>query len=159
MLKKIATSLLLVLMLISLVSCDTEIAHAELILTLPSEYREIENERFDVAASNGMATVGVARISLAAAKDEGISDTYSQLQLAEYFKLVGGKGGEVYTYQGIPYFTYTDTSGGVEMFCTATFYRTPYAYFYVLYAVPSAEEKYYREDFLEYAASVKFKVD
>lgn len=150
---------LLLSVALSLLSCDRELAHAEIILTLPSEYREIDSDRFDVAATNGTASVGVARISFAAAVEQGISDTYSQLQFAEYFKLISGKDGEVYTYSGIPYFTYTDSTGGDEMFCTATFYRTPYAYFYVLYAVPASEERYYRDAFLEYAAGVKFKKD
>ena len=70
---------------------------------------------------------------------------------AEYCLEKSGVDSEVNMYGDIPYFTYYNSDSGTRLYCVATFYSTPYAYFYVLYATPSAFESEWREQFLSIA--------
>ena len=157
---KRAISLLLVLtaVLTLLVSCSDErdFTHCEITLTLPKDFKERESENFDLLVSNGEAFIGISRITFIAGFNQGIPETYTAKQFASFFMYNSGKEAELYTYGDVPYYSYIEESGSKTLYCLATFYRTRYAYIYVLYSTEESKESKWREQFLSYATSVSF---
>lgn len=157
---KRAISLILVLAALAalLVSCSDErdFTHCELTLTLPKDFEERKSDNFDLLVTNGEATVGILRITFNAAFNQGIPETFTAKQFASFFMYNSKKEAELYTFDGVPYYSYIESSGSKSLFCLATFYRTQYAYIYVLYSTEKSKESEWRENFLSYAVSASF---
>lgn len=155
-----SVSLLLFLSLLFLFGCSEQrsFSHAELTLTLTDDFTEVESEGYDLALRSDKVSVGVIRISLAAAENSGIPDTMSPEDFALYtLKEKRGEGAcDVYSYKDIPYFTLYEAVGGREYYTLYTFFRSVHAYFILTLAVPRADEAEYRETLFEYADSVIF---
>lgn len=159
MIKRVISFFLVLLTVAAaLVSCSDECAftHCEITLTLPKDFGERESENFDLLLSNGEATVGISRITFIAGFNQGIPETYTAKQFASFFMYKSGKDAEIYSYGDVPYYSYTEDSGSKTLYCLATFYRTRYAYIYVLYSTDESKESEWREKFLSYATSASF---
>ena len=153
-------SILLVISLITSCSDYKTFNHCELYIRLPSEFEDVgATDSFDLLMSNGDVSVGVSRMSFGAAYENGIPDTLTDKAFAEYFLMQSGKVLTVYTRDGVPYFSYTEELDGNEYYCVATFYRSLYAYFLVLYSTDAHLSEVWREPFLEFATDVTFKYD
>ena len=87
MIKRVLSLFLGMAMLLSLlVSCSSEriFNHCELYLTLSRDFEDVgSSDSFDLLLSNGDVSVGVARISFAAAYENGISDTLTDRAFAD----------------------------------------------------------------------------
>ena len=150
MIKRIFTALVLQLFLICTFSCGREnvFTHAEFSLPLPKDFYEVESESSDMLMTNGEVTVAISRYSY---ESEGIPSYLTADIFAEYCLEKSGVDAEVFMYGDIPYFTYYSSPSGTQLYCMATFYSTPYAYFYVLFATPAALESEWRETFFTIA--------
>ena len=150
MLKRLACVLLLFVVLASVFSCGKEnvFTHAEFNLTLPDDFYEVESDTSDMLITNGEVTVAVSRYSY---ESDNIPPYLTAEVFAEYCLEKSGVDSEVSMYGDIPYFAYYNSDSGNTLYCVATFYSTPYAYFYVLYATPAALESEWREQFLTIA--------
>ena len=150
--------LILTLIAQSLISCESakEFTYCEMVLTLDKSFEEEEDESFDFIVSNGEVAVSVVRISLDAALDMGISNTYTPKGFAAFFMHKSGKSDELLMRGTIPYYTYTQEGEGREIFYTVTFYRSMHAYFAVAYATDVENKEEAAERFLEYADAVYF---
>lgn len=157
MLKKLLALFLSVLLLLFSVSCgkDTVYSHAELIIGLDSDFKEVENRDFDVTYSNGKYMVAVVRISYVAGMLDGIPETMTPLEFGELWlercmRVATVMSGEI---------TYTEYYSGIgdgEHYYLEAFYRSKYAYFVVLFATLSKNQAEGRADFIRYAKSVRF---
>ena len=139
--------------LITLFACsgEREFTHAELTLTLPDDFRrEDAGGRADMLLTNGEATVAVTRFPFS---NSSIPASLSTDDFARYYMQKTEISATLYAYRDIPYYTYRDASTG--LFCTATFLRSPYAYFTVLFA--AQDEAQWREQFLEIADTAILK--
>lgn len=150
MLKRIAAALLLPLMLACFFSCKREnvFTHAEFNLPLPDDFYEVEPVNSDMLMTNGEVTVAVSRYSYAS---ENIPSYLTAEIFAEYCLDKGGIDSVVYMYGDVPYFTYYSSASGSSLYCVATFYSTPYAYFSVLFATSASLEEQWRDQFLSIA--------
>lgn len=140
-------------------SCSNERSfnHCELYITLNEDFADVgSSNNFDLLLSNGDVSVGISRMTFSAAYDNGIPDTLTDKAFAEYFLKESGKELTVYTRDGVPYFSYTEALGEREYYCVATFYRSLYAYFLVLYSTDAELSDTWREDFLKFATGVHF---
>ena len=158
MLKRIFASLVMLSLLIpTLTSCgEKTFSHAELYMTLPSSFDAVESAEYDLALTDGEATVGLMRISLVAAMESGIRDTYSPKDFAEFMRDESNIDSEVYTYKDIPYYTVAASSGGRDFYSLYTFYRSKSAYFVIVFTAPKDREEEWREKFLGFADTVNF---
>ena len=150
---------LIVLCLGCVVSCSDEATfkHCEIVITLSSDFEETgKSENFDMLLSNGEASVGIARIPFLAGVNMGIAETYSAKQFAEYFMYKTDVDAQVYFYGDMPYYSYYSDGADGSYFCIAAFYRTQYAYAYIVFAVDKSLESAWREKFLSIGASVEF---
>ena len=150
MIKRILSLLLLPIVLVSVFSSGREnvFTHAEFNLPLPKDFYEVEAENSDMLMTNGEVTVAVSRYSF---ESDGVPGYLTAEAFAEYCLEKSGISTEVYMYGDIPYFTYYDSSSGARLYCMATYYSTPYAYFSVLYATRAANEGQWREKFFTIA--------
>lgn len=147
MIKRIASLLLLPIMLVSIFACgrDNVFTHAEFNLPLPKDFYEVEAENSDMLMTNGEVTVAVTRYSYASDK---IPSYLTAEVFAGYCLEKSGVDSEVNMYADIPYFTYYSSQSGARLYCMVAFYSTPYAYFSVLFATPAELEGEWREQFL-----------
>lgn len=138
MIKKIFSFILALAAVITLVSCDGEkiFGHAELRLPLSEDFREFEAETFDAAYSDGNILVAVYRVSFAAGMEDGIPETLTPEQFARLYKKSSGRDAEIKKKGLTPYYEYSETQNGVKSCYLASFYRSKYAYFAVLFAAP-----------------------
>ncbi len=150
MLKRLVCMFLSLVLLASVCSCGKEnvFTHAEFNLTLPDDFYEVESDTSDMLITNGQVTVAVSRYSY---ESDNIPPYLTAEVFAEYCLEKSGVDSEVNMYGDIPYFTYYNSDSGTRLYCVATFYSTPYAYFYVLYATPATLEGEWREQFLSIA--------
>ena len=134
--------------------------HCELYLNLPGDFEVTEgSESFDLVLSNGTASVAVARISFIAGYNQGIPDTLTAKAFADFFMIQSGIESTVHVRETIPYYSYKQSTGNVEYYCLASFYRTMYAYFIVLYSVKADLEEEWRESFMSYMMDVRIIYD
>ena len=144
-------------MILSLASCggDTVYSHCELVLPLEDEYVELESAVYDKVYTNETYVITVTRISFEAGMNEGIPETLSLPQFAEYYLEKCSREANIIKGE-IVYCEYYESEGGVEHFYFESFYRSPYAYFIVLFAAHSSIEQEARNDFIDYAKNIKF---
>ena len=157
MVKRVLLRLIALVMILSLASCnsDTVYSHCELVLPLEDEYVELESAVYDKVYTNETYVITVTRISFEAGMNEGIPETLSLPQFAEYYLKKCSREANIIKGE-IVYCEYYASEGGVEHFYFESFYRSPYAYFIVLFASDSSIEEEARNDFIEYAKNIKF---
>ena len=141
----------------SFVSCsrEKEFTHCELTLVLNGGFDEEASEEYDLLLTDGDVMVSVMRISLEAAFETGISDTYTAKGFAAFFMNRSEKSEELLMYGDVPYYCYTEKYEGSEFFHTVTFYRSYQAYFIVGYSV-MGDGASHLDRFLEYADAAYF---
>ena len=158
MFKKILTLIITLSLCLSLFSCSEEVfSYCELRLPLPNDFEEIENENFNATYSNGNYAVAVLRVSFVDAIIEGISETMSAYEFGEFW-LESCKRRATLKTDSFVYCEYNDKVGGVKYYYFATFYRSAYAYFTVLFMTVEELKTEGRKDFAEYAKNLYFTV-
>ena len=159
MIKKAVVFLTLFSLLVSLVCCGDSsgvIEHCEMRLTLGEDFYKTENPDFDITYTNGEYIAAVLRITFVAAVREGIGETMTPFEFAEYWIDRCGRLA-VARQEGVAFCEYYDESErGESFYYLEAFYRSQYAYFVVLFAAAKDDESAAREKFLEYANSVIF---
>lgn len=161
MLKRILSLFILAVLSVSLCGCSdvSEFTCAELTVSLPDGYTERERpEGANMLLSDGTSTVTLRRTSLADAHKAGIPSGYSAVDFAELFLEMSEVEGELLDYHSTPYYTYYVTKDGVRLFCLASFFRTPYAYFIIVFATRAELEEEGREVYFSAIDSVTFKI-
>lgn len=162
MLRRAVAAILAVITAVSLTACaEGRVSYtcAELTLTFPEGYAEqTAPDGANMLLSDGKSTVTFKRLSHVDAESSGISTSYTAMQFAEFFLVNSEIEGTLHTYADIPYYPYYETSEGVELFCLAAFYRTPYAYFIIIFATSSERESEAREEFFEIMKSTTMQI-
>ena len=108
--------------------------------------------------TDGKSTVSFKRLSLADAEKGGISPSYSDYQFAEFFLINSGIDGTVASYADTPYYTYYDTADADRLFCLAAFYRTPYAFFIVIFATSASREGDARDEYFKILETATYTI-
>ena len=153
--RKLLSTFLVVLCAISFISCDEPIpSHAEIRIPLEN-YSEIEAEGFDKAYSAAGSVVAVLRISFEAGFNQGIPETFSPRKFAEFYLKESGRDCEIFEVGYIPYYEYVETG----VYHLASFYRSKYAYFLVLFGAEESAAEDLRDDFISIAESIYFVYD
>ena len=161
MLKRVIAILISVALSVALFGCgrDAVFTFLDLNIALDSGYYETEaGEGTNMLLTNNESTVSIKRLSVVDAEKQGISGSYSALQFAEFFLINNELKGNLASYGDVPYYSYYDDASGVKLFCISAFYRTPYAYFIVIFASSSNREDEAREEFFDAMASVTYNI-
>lgn len=159
MVKKISALILALALSLSLFACGARdyFGHAELRIALSEDFKEFEAESFDAAYTDGSAVVGIIRISFEAGFNNGIPDFLTPRQFASVYMKGSGRECEIKTFHGVPYYEYEETLGGARQGYLASFFRSRYAYFAVIFA---ADESIYSSlvpEFLDYTDTLVFE--
>ena len=158
MIKRFLSFVLFTALLLSLLSCadeDTVIVHCEFRLSLPNGYDELESDVYDVLVTNGEYMIAVTRISFWGGMHEGIPQTMSEVEFAEFYLEKCSRNANIIK-DGVTYAEYYSENGEAEHFCLEAFYRSPDAYFVVLFASHVSREETARPVFLDLAEEVTF---
>ena len=161
MLKRITSLLLALFLACSLFGCEDEVTFTclDVNITLPNGYFEADaGDSANMLLTNNESTVSIKRLSIIDAEKDGISGSYSDKQFAEFFMINNDLEGELASYGDVPYYSYYDTVGGRELFCISAFYRTPYAYFIIIFATSSEREDAARKEFFDAMSSVTYNI-
>ena len=159
MIKRILFAFVALITVVSLISCRKEekiFGHAELRLPLSSDFQEFRAESFDVAYTNGTLVVGAFRVSFDAGAELGIPDFLTAEQFARLYLSETGREAEIKKHGLMPYYEYTEIQDGLQNSYLASFFRSKYAYFIVVFACPSAVYSENLPLFLSYTDSVIF---
>ena len=159
---------LLLLLSLSLSSCGggnekdgIKIEHNELGIVLPRSFSRLDaSDSFDIAYSNGEIFVGILRISLDYAAEANMPTTLTPMKLCEYYRRESEteNSSSIAVHGDVPYYSYYDTSSSVRLFCISAFYRTPYAYFIIIFATSPDREAEAREEFFDAMSSVTYNI-
>jgi len=125
-------------------------------LGLSDDFREFEAESFDAAYTDGTALVGIYRISYNAGFNQGIPDFLTPEQFALLYAKSTGREVEIKKHDGVPYYEYTEENDGIKSVYIASFYRSMYAYFTVLFATPESLYDEVKPRLLSYTETVIF---
>ena len=161
MTKRIISALVMLALSISLFACGDSVTFTclDINLTLPNGYFETDaGEGANMLLTNNESTVSIKRLSIVDAEKQGISGSYSAKQFAEFFLINNELGGMLASNGDVPYYSYYDTTGTVELFCISAFYRTPYAYFIIIFATSSDREDAARDEFFDVMSSVTYNI-
>ena len=152
--KRIISFFLIFSSLVMLSACRDKRGYLELGLEIPDTYREKNTEdTFDAAYSDGVAVIGIIRLSFQAAIDDGIVETYSPEGFAKYYKNRIEKSECEIKFSGdAPYIVYEEGEEIPYSYLTS-FYRTRYAYFVVTFVTESVVFSDYEAEFIEIAGS------
>ena len=158
MYKKLICIALFISLVLSLFSCkgDKGYGHCELVMELEDDFYEEKNDEFDICYTNGRYIVGILRISFDAAYTDGISDALNARQFGAFWLTKCERNAEILSHGGIDYAEYTDTVEGRDYYYLASFYRSSYAYFVVLFGALSIDGGAAREKFLSYSTDIYF---
>ena len=164
MLKRLLSLFLLISCICSFVSCGEDdtpktetFTSEELSITLSDSFYRVEDTSSNLLLTDGKMTVSFKRLSFIDAEAVGVSAAYTDVRFAEYFLENSGIDGSVYTYIDTPYYTYY-TDGEDRLFCLASFYRTPYAYFVLIFATSASREKTAREEIFDALKTVEYDI-
>jgi len=140
--KRIIAVLLAFSALLSMAACkkDTVYGHAEMRISLPESFSEFESESFDATYSDGKSLVGILRVSFDAGFNQGIPDFLTPEEFAKLYMKSTGRDSEIKLIKNVPYYEYTELQDGVKNAYIASFFRSKYAYFVVVFA--TVEELY-----------------
>ena len=156
--KRIIPLILALLSVFLLVSCTSEHTYAEFTLTAPRDYKEYDSKgSYDLAFTDGYATVGIVRISLVSAEQSGLDITYTPGDFAELYMEKAGIDSVLQIEKDIPYYTYFQTVSGKKYYYLAAFYRTEGAYFTVSCMVEQSMAVSYIDEFKEIITSAKMQ--
>ncbi len=147
--------------MLSFTSCDGTKSYtcADLTMTFPSAYKETDaGAEANMLLTDGKSTVSIKRLSVIDAENQGINSSYSDMQFAKFFLINSDIDGTISSYSGVPYYTYYDDAGGVRLFCLAAFYRSPYAYFIVIFATAADRESEARDEYFEIITTATYKI-
>lgn len=161
MIKRAISLFLAVISAISLIGCgaDETFTCLDLNLTLPSGYSEVDaGEGANMLLTDNKSTVSIKRLSVVDAEKDGISGSYSARQFAEFFLKNSEIDGKIASHGDVPYYTYYDTAGEARLFCISAFYRTPYAYFIVIFATGADREAVARNEFFNIMSSATYNI-
>ena len=161
MIRRLALLLLVTVLSLSVIGCagDTTFTCLDLNLTLPDGYYEADaGQGANMLLTNKESTVTLRRLSVVDAEAEGISGSYSARQFAEFFLKNSSIDSKIASHGDVPYYSYYDTTGGVRLFCISAFYRTPYAYFIVIFATSAEKEADARGEFFDAMSSVTYNI-
>ena len=158
MFKRVISFVLSFALSLSLLSCaggEDGFSYCELSIPLTEDFYAVENERFDATYSNGDYAVAILRISFVAAVMDGIPETLSAYDFGEIWLERCDRDANI-RHGELAYCEYYDYAGGIEYFYLEAFYRSPYAYFVVLFTTAAELESTGRVDFLKFAKNVTF---
>ena len=159
MVKRVFTLLFLLILSFNLVSCEDEapmLRHCELRLPLYEGFYEVKNENYDALFSNGKYMIALTRIPFESAmKYDNIPETLTDVEFGELYLEKCEREAEVYK-KGVAYTEYSDMSGESELYYLEAFYRSPYAYFALLFASHASLSEEARTEFLDLAGKVYF---
>lgn len=161
MLKRFLSVLTVVALAFSIVGCAGNVTFTclDINITLKNGYYEADaGDSANMLLTNNESTVSIKRLSIVDAEKDGISGSYSAEQFAEFFLINNSLDGKIASIGDVPYYSYYDTTGGVELFCISSFYRTPYAYFIIIFATSSAREDAARAEFFDAMSSVTYNI-
>ena len=161
MLKRIISLFVLVGMAVSLIGCGGDVTFTclDINITLSNGYFEADaGKSANMLLTNNESTVSIKRLSVVEAEEQGISGSYSAKQFAEFFLRNNELEGKVASHGDVPYYSYYDTSSSVRLFCISAFYRTPYAYFIIIFATSPDREAEAREEFFDAMSSVTYNI-
>ena len=157
MMKKAFILVFVLIISLSFAGCSAPVRceWGEFGILISGDYEKIDAEGiFDVAYSDSDAVIGITRMSLDAALDDGIPSTLSPIKFAEeYARRTGIDEYPIEQTGDVPYISYYTTEGGVQFFHRVAFYKSTYAYFCVVFVVRGDKEEDYSSDFLEYMES------
>ncbi len=150
--------LIFAFLLCSLASCsrEKEFTHCELTLVLDSSFEEKTSEEYDILLTDGEIAVSITRISFVIAPTMGFPETDTAKGFAANYMHRTEGSDTLLTYEGIPYYTYTEEYEGETFFHTFTFYRSYQAYFIVSYSVRGKDGQRQLDRILEYADAAYF---
>ena len=160
---KITIAVVLILSLITLVSCDNgkRVEYAELGIVLTKEFSVYDsNGAFNAAYSDGNIIVGFTRFSFVDCIEVGMLTTWTPRKFAEVYlnKMNVSVDEKVQMHGDVPYFSYTAADDdGNYYYYMPTFYRTQYAYFVITFITPLANKEAGRVEFFEYMNTVYIK--
>ena len=161
MLKRLISLLCLIAFSFSLFSCGGDVTFTclDINLTLPNGYFETDaGESANMLLTNNESTVSIKRLSVVEAEKQGISGSYSAEQFANFFMINNELEGNLASHGDVPYYSYYDTSSSIRLFCIAAFYRTPYAYFIIIFATSPDREAEARDEFFDAMSSVTYNI-
>ena len=156
MFKRFLCILLTIAVLVTLVSCKEDYTHCELTLRLTEDFKREENSDFDLFYSNGIAAVALVRMSFSAALLQDVPDYLTAYEFGLLWLDQCDREAEMISTPEVDYCTYYETANGRKYFYLASFYRSQYAYFTVLYCVDSSMENEWSEKFLDFAKTAYF---
>ena len=166
MIKRTLSCALIICVMLSLFSCgDSDdireggvvLEHCELRLPLPDGYYGIESDIYDKVYTNGEYMIALTRMSFDACANEGIPSIMSESEFAEFYLKKCEREANVNT-DPIVYADYFDSNGSDEHYYMETFYRSPYAYFIILFASDVSRAEDASEDFFGFAKQVYFTI-
>lgn len=158
--KRILSVIVILTLSLSLIACgENAFVCGELSITLPGGYTERERpEGANMLISDGKSTLTFRRISLLDASELGIPAGLSAGDFAELFLEESGVTGVISSYNRTPYYTYYAKGASVNLFTLCAFYRTPYAYFILIFATGEERESEGREEYFSALDSVKIEI-
>lgn len=140
-----------------LISCSEDgYGHAELVIPLPDTYEAFETESFDAAYTDGKSTAAILRISFEAAYKSGIPDSFMPDEFAAFYMNEVDIDCQISDGGDFAYCEYTVEQKGIEYSYLASFFRSKYAYFIVVFTTDSISYQNEKSAFLEYADGVAF---
>lgn len=164
MIKRLISLLLLLSCLTGLVACGDEeeggfktFTSEELSITLSDSFYQAEDPTSNLLLTNGKMTVSFKRLSFIDAEASGVSAAYSDVRFANYFLQNSGIDSEVFMSGDTPYYTYY-SEGETRLFCLASFYRTPYAYFILIFATSADLERSARDEIFAALKTVEYDI-
>ena len=131
--------------------------YCEMSISLGEDFSADEHENFDAVYTNDVYIVAVLRISFMAALGEGIEETMTPYEFGKFYVEKCNRPTAIVDGE-VAYCEYTDISGSVEYYYVESFYRSPYAYFVILFAAPVYARTEAKTDFIKYAQTVNFKI-
>ena len=151
------SALAVLIVALALSSCKSDAGHsyAEFKITLPEEFFEYDAELYDLALTDGVASLGLNRISFVSASQTGIDITLTPRDFATAYMLESGVSEEIYETGDVPYYTTYAGTLDERYFCLYAFYRTPQAYFTLVCMAPSGLESEYKNLFVDYIDNVE----
>lgn len=156
MIKKIIAALLFLSLSFGLFSCGEDYSHCELTLSLTEDFERRETDEFDLMYSNGACACALLRISFAAAITQGIPDYLTAYEFGKTWLKICGRESTVITLPEVDYCEYYESQEKTDYYYLAAFYRSPYAYFVVLYCVDKSLESEWSGRFLKFAKTSFF---
>jgi hypothetical protein len=119
-------------------------------------YSSVETDNYDLLYTNGRYMIAVTRISFVAGMmGEGIPETLSEVEFAEFYLEKCSREAAVIEDE-VTYVEYYDESADGELYYLEAFYRSPYAYFVILFVSSASLDAESGPVFLELAKNVYF---